>query len=622
MFCNLVSKSLVWSRYSVGAYVWRDGSIADHEALIVYLVNMFWLRNGLERPEVLVALMCVDGICSAISMSLSDKQVLAARKLIYVASLAQLTALGAIGYGIFHNPKKADHCNFGIFWWGFFDAFTQRTSEFVVFYLVRVISTLRTLWRAFAFTGVFNDAERLSKQSRKDKKEDALTSHADAPKASAVIQMDNLEQQTRLHRRTTNRTEQAQGTEMQARNPSSEDFRISYNKTRATAFSGYLEHLPQIVTTFAAIQRLLQQCVPTGGGWLEWGQTASVVACSLGLLHWLCYTTLKKIFWNLYRTRGADIRRLRLTSRLFPPGVLLYPSLDETVASYLSQFISLGSTQPWGSFASTALYKELKQGIELEDLTGIKQSIIQLRKAKMYLLSEELKRSFSLAGEREDSELVQLLLDELFHASSDDFSYQYALSQAATQNHQDATRLILATSKVDSEIVDVNFHDAAVRGSAAMIQIFVESSNIDVNRGDRAGGYTALMWAAYFDKAEVVDQLLKIAHIDPNVRNHQGQTAFILAVQNDNPSIASLLLNSGKIDVNVIDKSGHTALSWAVEHQQVSIVRELLRVQGVRVTSEMVNWSHNDDRDITTRKLLSTQANEIRRLIRQYIGEH
>ena len=77
----------------------------------------------------------------------------------------------------------------------------------------------------------------------------------------------------------------------------------------------------------------------------------------------------------------------------------------------------------------------------------------------------------------------------------------------------------------------------------------------------QADGTTALHWAAYHDKADIVTQMLA-AGAKADTANHYGVTPLLLACQNGSEEIVRSLLNAGA-DSNVKQRGGETALMIA-----------------------------------------------------------
>ena len=99
----------------------------------------------------------------------------------------------------------------------------------------------------------------------------------------------------------------------------------------------------------------------------------------------------------------------------------------------------------------------------------------------------------------------------------------------------------------------------------------------------QADGTTALHWAAYHDKAEVVEKLLAAgAKADP--ANHYGITPLLLACQNGSEDIVQALLNAGA-DANVKQRGGETALMVASRTGKPGAVKALIE-KGAKIDAQ------------------------------------
>jgi len=99
------------------------------------------------------------------------------------------------------------------------------------------------------------------------------------------------------------------------------------------------------------------------------------------------------------------------------------------------------------------------------------------------------------------------------------------------------------------------------------------AAKADVNAA-QADGTTALHWAAFHDRAELVTQLLAAgAKVEPG--NRYGITPLLLACQNGNAGIVRALLEKGA-DANAQQRGGETALMIASRTGRVDAVRALI----------------------------------------------
>ncbi len=99
------------------------------------------------------------------------------------------------------------------------------------------------------------------------------------------------------------------------------------------------------------------------------------------------------------------------------------------------------------------------------------------------------------------------------------------------------------------------------------------SAKADLNTV-QADGTTALHWAAYHDKADIVTQLLA-AGAKADAANRYGITPLLLACQNGNEEIVRSLLHAGA-DANVKQRGDETALMIASRTGKPGAVKALL----------------------------------------------
>ena len=103
---------------------------------------------------------------------------------------------------------------------------------------------------------------------------------------------------------------------------------------------------------------------------------------------------------------------------------------------------------------------------------------------------------------------------------------------------------------------------------------YINSENVlDFNIQDN-NGYTALIYAVYFQNIELVRLLLHYG-ANPDIKNHVGKTALIYAVENNNIFIVRTLLQM-RANPNIQDSRGLTALFYAVDFNKFELVDLLL----------------------------------------------
>jgi ankyrin repeat protein len=116
---------------------------------------------------------------------------------------------------------------------------------------------------------------------------------------------------------------------------------------------------------------------------------------------------------------------------------------------------------------------------------------------------------------------------------------------AAWKGHAAVVELLLQSSRVDVQPKDSNGITplllAAKWGHELVVGLLLEIGEADVNTRDYEYGQTALLWAAKEGHETVVKRLLEIAHVDMDAKDDQDRTAFTLAIENRHTAIAQLL---------------------------------------------------------------------------------
>lgn len=119
---------------------------------------------------------------------------------------------------------------------------------------------------------------------------------------------------------------------------------------------------------------------------------------------------------------------------------------------------------------------------------------------------------------------------------------------------------------------DSKLADAIESGSFDLVSSLLEKGDINATQVD---GMTALHWAAYQDKADLVDDLIDRG-ANPTAENRYGITPLHLACVNGNGRIVSKLLESGA-DPDDSVNGGETALMTASRTGKIGAVKALLK---------------------------------------------
>jgi len=120
---------------------------------------------------------------------------------------------------------------------------------------------------------------------------------------------------------------------------------------------------------------------------------------------------------------------------------------------------------------------------------------------------------------------------------------------------------------------DQEYLNAALSGDIATLTRVIREKQVDLNVTD-GFGHTALINAAWKDRADVVELLLK-KRVSLNCRNHDGQTAMDKAAYWGFTKILQLLVDAGS-KIDVVNNNGETPLHRAAMWGHDAAVKLLL----------------------------------------------
>jgi ankyrin repeat protein len=141
------------------------------------------------------------------------------------------------------------------------------------------------------------------------------------------------------------------------------------------------------------------------------------------------------------------------------------------------------------------------------------------------------------------------------------------------------TGLPFAALGGDSASLNEQLIEAAERGDMPSITTFL-AKGANVNSRDKHG-WTPLMWATSYDRANAVRLLLEKG-ADVNSKGKAGETALTQASGFGYTEVMTVLLDSGA-DVNAQDERGWSALRHAAAERHTDAVN-LLKARGAKVT--------------------------------------
>jgi ankyrin repeat protein len=200
--------------------------------------------------------------------------------------------------------------------------------------------------------------------------------------------------------------------------------------------------------------------------------------------------------------------------------------------------------------------------------------------------------ALSYAAEQGDEALLTLFLG-LGQASLMCEDGQSTLWRAARAGHETIVQLLLETGQVDVESKDTAYGRtplswAANRGHEAVVRLLLKTGQVNVESEDAFYSRTPLSWAAEGGHEAVVRLLLKTGQV--NVESEDpiyGRTPLSWAANRGHEAVARLLLETGEVDVESKDTTyGRTPLSSAAENGHDAVVRLLLNTGHVDVDSK------------------------------------
>jgi ankyrin repeat protein len=262
-----------------------------------------------------------------------------------------------------------------------------------------------------------------------------------------------------------------------------------------------------------------------------------------------------------------------------------------TVATAISVFGVSADAQSCGILCSENFWETASQA----------EVAAEISKADVYAQDDGGRTALMFAAGFGSAEVVEALLDAGADVNAREERGQTALMFAAMFGSAEVVEALLdagADVTVISEdgmtVWDFAEHNTQLKGTdtywmlnncgilcsenfwktASQAEVAAEISKADVYAQDD-GGRTALMFAAGFGTAEVVETLLD-AGADVNAREERGQTALMFAgMLYGTAEVVEALLDAGA-DVNAREERGRTALMFAVRFGTAEVVEALL----------------------------------------------
>lgn len=135
------------------------------------LLNISKGRHALGFQDLISAIMVVDASSAMIGMTLSGKETLAARLLIIVIGLVQILTLVTFLVAINHIPTlmpamPTSSCSPRVFWWGTIEAGKALPVSFWLYFCLKSVSSLHSVWLTWGFSSLFNVIAKASRGHR------------------------------------------------------------------------------------------------------------------------------------------------------------------------------------------------------------------------------------------------------------------------------------------------------------------------------------------------------------------------------------------------------------------------------------------------------------------------
>jgi ankyrin repeat protein len=171
-------------------------------------------------------------------------------------------------------------------------------------------------------------------------------------------------------------------------------------------------------------------------------------------------------------------------------------------------------------------------------------------------------------------------------------NYQLALGRAVVRGDAHVVVRLLEANGINPNIMYWQTYPlviAAKQGHNTIVELLLAVVNIDPNVTDQYN-FTPLHYACSIEHVSIVKQLLARDDVDPNVRDIYHFTPLYSACQKGKESIVEQLLSRGDIDPNLTDSYHTTPLCAACNNGNVSIVKQLLARGDVDINTGSVGW--------------------------------
>lgn len=191
----------------------------------------------------------------------------------------------------------------------------------------------------------------------------------------------------------------------------------------------------------------------------------------------------------------------------------------------------------------------------------------------------------ALAAARGIYDVASTLITAGANVNSVDNLGSTPLYVAAQKGHQKIVKLLCDQDSIDVNLLIGEYTPlmiAAYQGHIDVIKVLLRKPKLNINKGSRTRGTSALMLAALGDEREAVDVLLTHPNININMQDKVGSTALVMAAEDGYRRVVESLLDHGA-DTEVLQEGSlGTALNRAIDDNQIPVV-ELLLERGANV---------------------------------------
>ncbi|KAF6812719.1 hypothetical protein CSOJ01_05015 [Colletotrichum sojae] len=165
-------------------------------------------------------------------------------------------------------------------------------------------------------------------------------------------------------------------------------------------------------------------------------------------------------------------------------------------------------------------------------------------------------------------DFMELLVAQRADLNVPNVNKQTALHRAVILNDKDATRILLASKRVNLELQDSDGYTclrrAAKYGQHETVEMLL-AAGAEVDACDE-DGYTALRWAAHGGYLKIVKMLLR-RKASIETPSKDKWTLLRWAAQEGREDIVRFLIDR-RANLDVVDDDGMTALRWAVDYNR------------------------------------------------------